>query len=255
MKRLLLISVFLFSLFSSACVWADNYSFVTLEFPPLEYTGKDGKAQGAAVEIVTHIMKNLGHTVDIRVLDWTRALKMVEEGEADAIFSAYKNSERETFLDYSQHVLVPQMVYFYIKRGGGISFKGDFDPLEGDKIGVVSTISYGQKFDRARSGLRVERADTLEQNFRKLLEGSIDLVISNNFTAEKTLHQLKVTDEIVRLPQEVESVPSYIAFSKKRKLSALQAQFDRELVKMKTSGEYSRIMRKYNINIQSIKLQ
>lgn len=253
MNRILVISIFLFSLFSSAYAWADNYFFVTLEYPPLEYKGKDGKAQGASVEIVTQIMMNLGHSVEIRVLDWTRALKMVKEGGADAIFTAYKNPERETFLDYSQHVFVPQIVCFYAKRGHNISFEGDFDKLKGNKIGVVSTISYGHKFDQARSRLYVETADKLEYNYRKLLEGSIDLVISNSFMAEKTLNQLKLTDEIVRLPQEIERVPSYIAFSKKRALSTLRDQFDRELIKFKTSGEYFRVMRKYGINIQSIK--
>ncbi|MBW1801029.1 MAG: transporter substrate-binding domain-containing protein, partial [Deltaproteobacteria bacterium] len=122
---------------------AANYVFVTLEFPPLEYTGEDGNPRGIAVDMVKRIMNSLGHAVQIKVYPWQKALKMVRDGDADAIFTAYKTPERETFLDYSAEMLVPQIVGFYVKKGSPINFDGDLNTLRNTRIGVVSTISYG----------------------------------------------------------------------------------------------------------------
>ncbi len=106
--------------------WADNFKFVSLEYPPLEFKGSNGEAQGIAVDIVTKIMTNLGHTIDIKIYPWARSLKMTKEGLADAIFTAYKNPERETFLDYSKNVLVSQIVSFYVLKDSDITYDGDF---------------------------------------------------------------------------------------------------------------------------------
>ena len=251
MKRIFVFSMMLLvSFFFYSRAEAEHYVFVTLEFPPLEYTGEDGVPHGSAVEIVTHIMNRLGHTIDIRVYPWTRALKMVELGEVDGIFTAYKNPEREAFLDYSHQVLIPQIVCFYVKKGSPITFAGDLHTLKDKKIGVTSTISYGQTFDQLRPQLQVARANRLEKNFQKLLLEHIDLVISNVYVADTTLRELQLTDAIVRLPHEVERVPSYIAFSKKRGLTTLRDHFDQELLNMKTRCEYTTVMRKYVIDMQ-----
>jgi polar amino acid transport system substrate-binding protein len=239
-----------FILYPSSKVAAEHYRFVTLEFPPLEYAGEDGTPQGIAVDIVTKIMNKLGHTVDVKLYPWARGLDMVKEGDADAIFTAYKNPERELFLDYSQQVLIPQIVCFYVKKGNPITFDGDLNTVKDKRIGIVSTISYGQKFDQFKPQLQLDRVEELEQNFKKLEAGRIDLVISNAYVAESTLGKLQSTDSFTRLPQEVERVPSYIGFSKKRGLAALRDQFDQELIKLKESGEYTEIMKKYGVDMQ-----
>ena len=63
MRRFFLVSMLLSFFCAQPQAWAVEYFFVTLEFPPLEYTGEDGTPQGIAVDLVTRIMNNLGHTV------------------------------------------------------------------------------------------------------------------------------------------------------------------------------------------------
>lgn len=227
--------------------WADHYFFVTFHYPPLEYEDENGNARGAFVEIVSKIMENLGHDIRIEVLPWTRALKMVRKGEADAIFTAYKNKERETFLDYTEQALFPQPVYFYKKKGASVTFTGDLSLLMDKKIGVLSTISYGHKFDEFKSNFILERGNKLEHNFKKLIAGRIDLVPSDQTVAERVIAKMEAFDKIVRIPVQLDSVPSYIAFTKKKKLSLLKKQFDQEIIKMKNSGEFSRILKTFNM--------
>ncbi len=237
-------------LFAVSSAWAGEYFFVTLEFPPIEYTREDGQVDGIAVEMVTSIMRRLGHSVNIRAYPWTRALAMVEEGKADAIFTVYRVSERETVLDYCNQVLLPQVVYFYKKEGSAIKFDGNIEELKGKRIGVVSTISYGSKFDESKIFLRVEKTSQLEHNLQKLLLGRIDLAISNGYTGEYTIRKLGLQGKIVRMPHEVEHVPSYIAFSKKRNLTDLRNQFDQALFELKNSSEYSKVIKKFGLELE-----
>lgn len=258
MKRTILIHIsfiLTIALFFTAEIRAEEYYFVTLEYPPLEYKDKAGLAKGAAVEIVTHIMTDLGHSITIEVLPWTRAMKMVQYGRADAIFTIFKNPERELFLDYSEEVLVPQMVAFYARKDSQIAYGGNLEDLKLLKIGVVSTISYGQKFDRSRPMLKVESTATLEQNFSKMMFGRIDLVISNVYSAEIVINKLNIADRIKRLQPSVESVPSYIAFSKMKKLTTLKNDFDRKLIELKKSGMYDEIINKSGLKIEMDELE
>lgn len=234
-------------LFPVSIVNAAEFSFVTFHYPPLEYK-KDGKAEGGMVEIVKKIMHNLGHEVTIEVYPWTRGLKMVRFGEADAIFTAYKNSDRERYLLFSEEVLFPQSVYFYKRMGDSSTFDGNFNALGSKRIGVVSTISYGQRFADHKETLLLDRANNLEQSFFKLLKKRVDLVPSEQIVAEYTLAKLGITGEVERLPIMLESVPSYIAFSRKLNLSELRDAFDQELRKMKQRGEYRKLLKKYSID-------
>jgi len=235
-------------LFFCSTARAEQYRFVTFHYPPYEFATENLHAEGGIVEVVKAVMSNLGHQVNIRVFPWTRALKMVRTGQADAIFTAYKTPEREQFLDYSKEILFPQAVYFYKKEGGGANFEGDLKALRSKKIGVVSTISYGGIFEQHKANLQLDRASNLAQSFNKLMKERIDLVPSDRNVAEHTLAKLGISDKIVRIATKLESVPSYIAFTKKRNLTNLRDDFDRELAKMKLSGEYETILRENGIN-------
>jgi len=224
-----------------------DFTFVTLHFPPLEYENDKHRAEGAVVEVVRTIMGKLGHTVTIRVLPWTRAMKMVGSGKADAIFTAYKNAEREKFLDYSEEVLLEQEIYFYKKRGSPLDFNGHISSIQDTRIGIVSTISYGQVFDQYRQFILLDKANQLAHNFQKLAKGRIDLLPSTYYVAEHTIRHMGIEKQVERLPKMIESLPSYIAFSKKRDLHLLRKQFDGELKKMKRTGEYSRLLHKHGL--------
>lgn len=233
----------------ASSVYAEVYSFVTLEYPPIEFQKDNGEASGVAVEIVRQIMKNLGHEANIMVLPWTRALKMVRTGKVDAIFTAYKNPERETFLDYSNEVLISQTVCFYKKKGTAFQYDGTIETIKGKRIGVVSTISYGQVFDGYRPLLEIDRANRLKQSLTKLIKGRVDLIPSDYYVAEYTIKKNGLADEIERLPIMIESVPSFVAFSKKMNLLQLRDQFDEQISVMKKDGTYDAILNKYGLEL------
>jgi polar amino acid transport system substrate-binding protein len=245
-KPILLVAGLVCSNFAHAA----HFNFVTLVFPPLEYENVKGEVKGIAVNIVTKIMKNLGHTVSIKIYPWNRSLNLVKVGKADAIFTAYKNPDRELFLDYSKEILIDQKISFYVKKNSQLNFDGDFKNLIGKSIGTLNTVSYGIDFDKARTEvpLNIQRVDELSLNFKKLKLGRIDYVISNRFSGSSIIKDLNFEDSIIELSKTVESVPSYIAFSKIRKLTELRDKFDAELMKLKKSGWYDEALSTANLN-------
>lgn len=172
-------------------------------------------------------------------------------GEADCIFTIFRTAEREEFLDFGNQSVIPQIVYFYAKKEGGDAyFNGNFDEIEKLRIGTAFKVNYGPKFEEARARLHIDEAPTIEQTFKKLAVGRVDLVPSNLYTATAMLAKSSFTefaDKIVKLPIPIDNVPSYVAFSKLKRLTALCDQFDSALKKFIASNEYQRLLEKYRI--------
>jgi polar amino acid transport system substrate-binding protein len=229
----------------------ETYTCVSFEYPPLIYKGADGHTEGLAVDIVSHVLRKLGHAVHIELYPWGRALALAKQGETDCIFTLYHSPERELFLDYSNEAIVPQIIYLYARKGVTVSFDGDLSSIKGFHVGTAHKVNYGPKFEEARPRLVIDEAATIEQNFRKLAMGRVDLVPSNLYTALSTLTSpslRKYADHIVRLPTPLETVLSHIAFPKARKHMALRDSFDAEFRKFVASGEYRRLLAQYGLD-------
>jgi len=221
---------------------ADQYKLATFNFPPYEYD-VDGVAHGIAVDLVRRVMRNLGHEVDIQVLPWARALAEAESGEVAAVFTAYKTPERERYLDYSREVLIGQTVSLFARAGSPVDFSGRLHDLAGATIGVVNAMSYGPSFDAAaNTGVLkyLERTSDSRTNLQQLVSQRVDLVVSNRCVALDLLNQMQATAAVQELALPVESVSSYIAFTKATDMSGLRDAFDRELRAIKADGTYDR---------------
>ena len=237
-------------LFTCGVAHAGAYRCVSLNYPPLIQQDAGRPVHGLAVDIVTTVMASLGHTVSVEILPWGRALALMRQGERDCIFTIFQTPEREQFLDFSRESLIPQIIYFYARDDHSVRFEGDFAALAGLRVGTVLSVNYGARFEAARPQLAIREVATLEQNFRKLTLGRVDLIPSNVYTASYTLDKLlgaELAGHIVKLPQAIDSVPSYIAFAKGRQLTALRDQFDRGLRALIASGEYRRLLERYRI--------
>jgi len=239
--------VFLIIFFVSAISFAAPLELVTLQYPPYEYE-ENGQAKGIAVEVIREAFSRMQQPITIKVIPWARAILKIEHGDADAIFTAYKTPERETFADYSSEILMPQVVSLFVKKNSPIVFDGDISKLNQYQFGAVRKMSYGKSFDTAvKNGVltNIQLVTTGEQNFKKLLADRVDIVVSNKYGAVDILKQMNKFDMIKELSPELQSLPSYIAFSKKRNLAAIRDKFDAILKQMKNDGSYDKIINSY----------
>lgn len=222
---------------------AADLHLVTLEYPPFEYR-EGGEVRGVAVDIVREAFRRMGHTVSIKVLPWPRVLWMVERGAADGFFTTYRTPEREVWADYSREELVPQVTSLFALRDAKIPYHGDLAELSGQAVGVVMKVSYGSRFDQAvRDKVlpRVLESVDGETNFRQLFAGRVSVVASNRDGAHFILRKMGKEAEVRELKPPLESVSSYIAFSKRNNHTALRDRFDRVLREMKADGTWERL--------------
>ncbi|AZN38223.1 transporter substrate-binding domain-containing protein [Iodobacter ciconiae] len=223
---------------------AATLELVTLQYPPYQYE-ENGQIKGLVVDIVKEVFRRMQQPVNITLMPWTRSIKMIEDGTADAVFTAYKTADREVFADYSKEVLMPQAVSFFVLSESNIKFDGDLQKLANYSFGVVNKISYGDVFDSAVKNKIIKMPDityTGEQNIDKLLAKRFDILVSNKYGALDILKNKRVLHKVKALSPVLQTIPSYIAFSKKRKLSLIRDKFDEILLSMKKDGSYERIM-------------
>ena len=240
--------ILLVTLFLVIASFANPLKLVTLQYPPYEYE-ENGKITGIAVDIVEEVFKRMEQPITIKIYPWARAIRYIEKGTADAIFTAYKTSERETFADYSTEILMPQVVSLFVKKDSPIVFDGKLSKLSQYSFGLVRKISYGKALDSAvKDGVlkKIEITSNGKQNAQKLLGGRFDILVSNKYGALYIFKQLNKLNMIQELSPELQSIPSYIAFSKKQNLSAIRDKFDIILKQMKNDGSYKKIIDSYS---------
>ncbi len=231
-------------------VYGASYTCASFDYPPLVQKEAERPA-GLAVEIVESVFRNMGHSLSIKMYPVARSLEMAKAGLADCIFAVSRSDEYAPFLEYTSQSIVPQVVYFYARKGSVATFNGDISSIKRFRIGVARKLHYGPRFEQVRSDLILDEAPTIESNFKKLLAGRVDLVPSNWLTASSALSSAplcKSAKKIIRVPIPVESFPTYIAFSKSKNLASLRRQFDQTLAQFLISPQYRELVSKYGMD-------
>ena len=208
----------------------------------------DGKPTGILVDVVTEAFRRTGRSVDIKIMPWARCLREARTGEVDGVFPIYRLPEREQFLTYPNEVLLSQLVLFFSRQDTTTAFSGELSELRDVNIGIVRATSYGKKFDDAvKDGTlqKIDLADNIEQNLKKLMRGRVVLIANYRYGVLEAAEHLGLLAEIKEIPPPIESIPSYLAFTKQRDFTKPLDDFQAALASMKQDGAYDRIIGQY----------
>src|SRR5574343_704797 len=75
-------------------VIATDMTAYTEELPPLNYQD-GGQVSGFATELLQAVMQQAGYSVDIQLMPWARAYRLVMEGPDRVIYSITRTPQRE----------------------------------------------------------------------------------------------------------------------------------------------------------------
>lgn len=242
MKNIALILSIFFCLIFCTKSFSKTLEITTLEFPPYVYNEK-GVIKGFNVDLLNEISKRMNISVNIKIYPWARAMKMVREGRADAIFPAFKNEERMEFL-YFPDGFVTEPIVMFVKKGSSIQYNGELQKMNNYMFGRVRGFSSGPVFDRLLNEgvLKCEDVSSYEINLKKCLANRIDIAIENRFVALYYLSILDKNGELVELKPELVILPSYLAFSKKRADKDLVKKYNKVWHQMKNDGSFQKII-------------
>ncbi|RPH38891.1 MAG: hypothetical protein EHM86_08785, partial [Desulfobulbaceae bacterium] len=100
--------------------------------PPKNFM-KDGRPTGIVIDLVEALAKRMHQPVEIRLMNWTEAQKLVLEGRADALLQIDPNPERLKAYNFSEPLLITEFTIFTSAQRFGV---GSIRDLRGLKVGV-----------------------------------------------------------------------------------------------------------------------
>ena len=171
------------------------------------------KESGFLAAITQRAFERVGYQVRISYMPWARALRMVLDGEAEALLGAYHTPERALRLLYTEPIGSSDLVFFTLKDSG-IRYQ-TLDDLRPYRIGTIIGASYTPEFDTAGFLAKEPVSDYL-LNLRKLLAGRVHVMVEKRSVVEHAVaaHFAGDAPRITALDKPLKSAQFYNAFSR-----------------------------------------
>lgn len=213
------------------------------EWPP--YTSSDMSDGGRLCAVVKAAFELERVPVEVQFYPWERALKYVETGKCTASSGWLKTPERMKKFIYSDLLYDEDCVLFHLKT---FAFAwSSVEDLRNLRIGGSIGYNYGELLEKAvKDGvIKIERAPNDLMNFQKLLSGRVQVCPQSLEVGEWLLDHHFTPEEVAKVthhPKPYAHAQYFLVMSKaKPGNTALMAQFNRGLKRLKRSGQFERI--------------
>jgi polar amino acid transport system substrate-binding protein len=216
----------------------------TGELPP--YVSRDER-NSMITRIMKEVQKEMGVSFEYSFMPWTRCERALQTGEVWGILPYVRNSERAEKYLFSQELCHKRTVFFYYSKGKApIPRYSDLGDLRKYSIGGIRGYFYESAFKEA--GLKIEYAESEEQNLRKLRDGRIDLAPVGDKTGWFLIRRLFPGEEgnfhLIEKPLDVGSLFLMARKGDKGASDALRL-FDEALARVKKKSVYLGIIGEY----------
>jgi len=202
--------------------------------PPLAYVDR-GQPAGVAIDLLEALSKHMQRPVEIRVMNWTEAQRLVLERQADALVQINPTPERLETLIFSDPLLVSEFSIFMKADRHGVMSLGD---LKGMRVGVEER-GLPISLLKEEPLIGVEIIPDFERGFELLLAGKIDAVIADRWVGSYVLAKGGIKG-IGIVEEPVSRSSSAIAVRKDD--VRLLAEINAALAEIKKDGTYARIL-------------
>lgn len=244
MKKILSI---LLCFLAATSIFAETIKIACTDYEPLvKYDAN--KTTGEFVEIVDESFKKVGINVVYENYPWLRAQIMTKENAVDAVIILFKTKEREKDFLFSNPVMTARNKFFYIK-GKNIPEKfqwNNISDFKNFKIGGVIGYWYIKRFEDAGIALDLVASD--DQNIQKMYAGRIDTFVGDEVFGWNLIKKYYPNEvgKFATIDKPESEVLRYVLFGKNNpKAPKLIEKFNQGLEQLKKSGEYDKILEKY----------
>ena len=214
------------------------------EWSPIMYRSGDA-IDGAGPALVRMIFDDLGLAAEFPFAGtWDEVQAKARSGDVDLLVAAYKTTEREQYMSYSD-AYTTDPVALFVKAGSEFDF-ANWDALIGKKgVGTVGD-SYGQAFDDfIKEKLDVTIAQSSSEAFDMVAAGKADYFIYSLFAGEREIAAQNRTGQTVSLPQFVTEESFYITISKLSEYGKYLPEINRLIANYVDDGTVARLIDEY----------
>jgi len=219
---------------------ADTLTIVACEWPP--FTGSKLEKLGLLSELAVTALEKSGYTVKLQIIPWARAVKLTENGRADALLGASYLKEREKWAIYPE-IIYTSNSHFFTQSDRLVKFTS-FKALAPATISLLNGSNFIQELSLI-PGLQLENVNSVDLNFKKVAYKRVDYSIEAlpviNYTLSKELPELKHKIAVVNPSFAKDNL--YLIFSRGTVNSARKvAAFNKGLKEIKKDGTYQKIV-------------
>ena len=204
-------------------------------------SGRQGRAEGFAVDVVREAYALVGVTVKFQVLPYSRCMADTRAGRLLACFNTVPNSLIRRHYQWPEQPLFSTRMNIYARADSRQSKLRARD-LEGHTVGVQRDYEYGDEFD-LNTRIRRKVVDKNEQGFRMLLAGRIEYMAAEARIADALFrtHRKELGTKF-KLVGTVAQPDIYIAFSKAMPGSDdMLARFNKGYAMLRASQRYRQV--------------
>jgi len=211
---------------------------------------------GYVVELIKKVFENTHYQLNIHIYPWSRAIKNVSSGKADALLSPAKNEAPN--LRYPELSVGHQQMCFFTLKKSTWRYDG-IASLKGLRIGIATDTSIEELNSYVKSHawqfqFQPYHERYLAQSIAKLEKDRMDSFLFTKNSTLYALHELGKMDEITEVGC-VSKAPIYMAFtpvaSKQEKISVMMSIFDRKLSALKQTQYIKKLMASYHLPTNS----
>ncbi len=209
----------------------DEAHSITVASSPYEpfviYDEKTHQITGTDVDLIKRIFPE--YKVDFKVVPWDTSIEMIKKGYSQILPAISKQSDRETYLNYSDNYRKVESYSFYGMEGLADNIL-KLEDLKGLRVGIVKGYRYYQAFEAYK---HCEKNESINERvlFEKLAKKQLDVILVNSYVGD---HLVKINKKWSGLPKLPLGYVSYEAdtrmgFSKDEKGKRLLTLFNERL--------------------------
>jgi polar amino acid transport system substrate-binding protein len=203
---------------------------------------------GPFTAVLIEAFAGSGLSVTYHARPWARCFEETRTGDADGLFAIYRTAEREKQFLFSNEPIYLDREHVFVRRGEPFDAAHWRDLLRGKRIGIVNGSYHGRRYEEAvEQNLfgAIETVNTPESLASMLAAGRIDAAFSTIEQMDEAMSRMRPAPAITAAQPAVDSLPVYLAFTRKRDMSAVRDLVDRGLRKMKEDGRYDALRKRF----------
>lgn len=229
-----------------ATATAQTLKIGTDDWPPYEFeTG--GKITGFSTEILTAVLEKMQVKFEQpATLPWSRAERMLADGDLNILYSSSKSEKRESFAFFPAEPIVDSKWVLFANKADNLTY-ASLQDLKDKSIAIVNDYAYTPEFlSFVKASAKPENVPGDETSLKMLGNKRVQFAVCEYAVGMALIKKLGIEKDIVAFPAApIKSTGLYFMFSKKNTQQDFVDKFSAALKEFKTSPDYDKITHKY----------
>ena len=226
-------------LFALPALAAKDLNIAADYWPPFT---SEQEGQRIAADLVEKALRKAGFIPKTKIVAWKQVIAGVKTQRFDAIIGAWKNKDREAYLQFSEPYLENRIMLIG-RKDNAFNFE-NINQLTNKKVAIVAGYAYGPELTDNTVFKKVTGKSDSE-NIKKLVAKKVDFMLADAIVAKAMQEHLpaEIKDNLVVYDKIVTFQQLYFAVRKDHpRVTDIINQFNAAISQLIADGSYNKIL-------------